>query len=129
MGQQPIVVENSPDEGSMELNVSHEDGYVLAATAGRIDETAEEPFREWLHPLVGQRGTKVILDLSQSQMITSTGLGQLVSLTVHANTCGSQVIVSAYTPFVAEVLGVSKLNRFFELADTVPEAVRRVLNG
>jgi anti-anti-sigma factor len=113
----------------MELKVCHEEGYVLAATVGPIDDSAKDLFRELLHPLVGQRGTKLVLDLSQSKFINSNGIGQLVQLTVNANTNGSRIILSACSPFVAVVFGRSKLNNFFEMADNVPDAIRRILNG
>lgn len=113
----------------MELKVSQEDGYVLAATVGPIDDSAKELFKELLHPLVGQRGTKLVLDLSQSKFINSNGIGQLVALAVNANTNGSRIILSACSPFVAVVLDRSKLNTFFAMADSVPEAIRLILNG
>jgi anti-anti-sigma factor len=113
----------------MELKVCHEEGYVLAATVGPIDDSAKELFREWLHPLVGQKGTKLVLDLSQSKTVNSNGIGQLVQLAVNANTNGTRIILSACSPFVAVVFDRSKLNKFFEMADSVPDAVRRILNG
>ena len=110
----------------MELELSHEDGYVLATAAGRIDDSAEALFQERLHPLVGQRGTKVVLDLSQSKYITSKGIGSLVSLVVHANSCGSRVVVAACSPFIAMALETTKLTRFFEIAATTSEAISLV---
>ena len=111
----------------MELKTSHEEGYVLAATVGTIDDTARELFNESLHPLVGQSGTSVVLDLSQSNLINSDGIGQLVSVVTHANTSGSRVVLAACSPFISEVLDRNKLNTFFEMADSVPDAIRRVL--
>ncbi len=108
----------------MELTVSHESGYVLASTMGAIDDSAGELFREYLHPLIGQRGTRLVLDLSKSNFVTSPGLGQLVSLVVHANTNSSQVVLAAPTPFLSVVFDRSKLRTFFTLADTVAEAIR-----
>jgi len=111
----------------MELKLSHEDGYVLAATSGAIDANARGMFREALHPLVGQSGTKVVLDLSQSSFITSDGISQLISLVTHANTNGSRVVLAACSPFISVVLDRTKLNKFFDLAESVPEAIRYVL--
>ena len=112
----------------MELEVSHEEGYVLATAAGTVDDAAEKLFRESLHPLVGQCGTNVVLDLSRSKLIDSNGIAQLVSLASHANSSSSRVIVAACSPFISEVLSRCKLNRFFEMADSVPVAIRRVLD-
>jgi anti-anti-sigma factor len=107
----------------MELTVSHEAGYVLACTQGAIDESASELFREYLHPLIGQSGTKLVLDLSKSNFMSSPGLGQLVSLVVHANTNSSQVVLAACSPFLSVLFDRSKLNTFFTMAKTVAEAL------
>jgi anti-anti-sigma factor len=107
----------------MELKVSHEQGYVLAATSGAIDDAARDLFREGLHPLVGQSGTQVVLDLSQSNFITSIGIGQLVSLVTHANTSGSRVVLAACSPFISVVFSRCKLNKFFDMADSIPDAI------
>ena len=111
----------------MILNISHEEGYILAATLGTVDETAREPFRESLHPLVGQSGTKMVLDLSQSNFMNSSGIAQVISLVTHANCSGSRVVLAACSPFISEVLSRCKLNRFFEMADSEPDAIRLVL--
>ena len=111
----------------MELKISHEEGYILAATAGTVDDAARELFRESLHPLVGQSGTNVVLDLSRSNFINSNGLAHLVSVVTHANTSSSRVVLAACSPFISEVLDRCKLNRFFEMADSVPDAIRLVL--
>jgi anti-anti-sigma factor len=111
----------------MELEVSHEGGYVLAITVGTVDDTARELFKDSLHPLFSRSGATVVLDLSRSNLINSDGIGQLVSLVVHANTSGSRVVLAACSQFISEVLDRSKLNTFFEMADSVPEAIRRVL--
>jgi anti-anti-sigma factor len=112
----------------MELQVTHEEGYVHAQTRGPIDDDAEGLFREYLHPLVGQKGTHLILDLSQSDFITSNGVGQIVLLVAHANAQSSRVIIAACTPFVGIVMNRCKLDKYFEMCDSVAEAIRAVLD-
>lgn len=102
----------------MELKLSHEQGYVLAETRGPIDDSAGDLFREHLHPLVGQRVTKLLVDLSGSERINSIGIAHLVKLVTDANTHGSRVVLAAAAPFVAGVFGVTRLNKFFDLAET-----------
>lgn len=106
----------------MQLTLTHEAGYVLARTQGPIDESAGEPFKEHLHPLVGEGGAKIVLDISGSPRINSIGISQLVRLVSDANTNNSRVILAGATPFVASVLNVSRLDRFFDMAETVPAA-------
>jgi anti-anti-sigma factor len=110
----------------MELHVSHEDGYILATTDGLIDETTGGLFREYLYPLVRQKGTKVVLDLSKSPRIDSSGLGALVQLVVNANTNNSQVVLAATTLFVSTVFARSKLDKFFDQAESVSEAISQL---
>ncbi|MHC4402909.1 MAG: STAS domain-containing protein [Planctomycetota bacterium] len=112
----------------MELHVSYEDGYVLAESIGPIDDSAETLFREYLHPVIEQRGAKLVLDLSKSQRMNSVGLGRLVMLVVNANNHGSHVVLAACSAFVSEVVGRSRLDRYFETAETVPEAISRILD-
>jgi anti-anti-sigma factor len=111
----------------MELKVSHEVGYVLAATSGPVEDSARELFRELLHPLVGQAGTNLVIDLSQSNFITSNGIAQLISVTTHANTSGSRVVLAACSPFISVVLNRCKLNKFFDMTETVPDAIRLLM--
>jgi len=113
----------------MELRVSREEGYVLANASGLIDDSAGDLFREHLHPLVGQRGTKLVLELSLAKRVNSAGLSHLVMLVTNANTHGSRVVLAACSSFVSVVLSRSKLDQFFEIAETVPEAIERVLDS
>lgn len=110
----------------MELTVSHEDGYILASTQGSIDETARPLFAEYLHPLVAQAGTGLVIDMAASPRINSEGLSLLVKLNADANARGSRVVMAAATPFVQNVLAVTHLDRFFVLHPTLSEAVAAV---
>jgi anti-sigma B factor antagonist len=108
---------------TMELTVSYEDGYVLGATLGAIDESAGDGFRDLLHPLIAQSGTRLILDLSRSDRINSLGLAQLIRLVADANTHGSRVVLAAPTPFVGQVFDVTKLNTFFSIQPSLSLAI------
>jgi anti-anti-sigma factor len=108
----------------MELRVTPESGYVLANTIGPIDESAEKPLRQHLFPLVAEPKQKLVLDLSHSAHISTAGIGQLVSLVANANSHSSRVVLAACTPYVAIVLSRCKLDKYFEIAATVADAVR-----
>jgi len=110
----------------MDLTVSRQEGYVLAAATGRIDDSADGLFREHLFPLLAQAGALVVLELSQAKFISSHGIGHLVTLAAHANSSSSRVILAACSSFVAIVLSRCKLDGFFEMADSVDDAVQRI---
>ncbi len=117
---------NESEVKTMGLTISVLEGYVLAASSGRIDDSADGVFREYLFPLLGQSGTKVVLDLSQSKLISSHGIGHLVSLVAHANSNASRVILAGCSPFVSIVISRCKLEGFLEMAASVEAAVQRL---
>ena len=110
----------------MEVSVTRHDGYVVARTGGNLDETARDPFREHLHPLFAAKGTRLIVDLSDSTRINSAGIGNLVALVADANTNSSRVILCGMQPYVSMVIGVTKLDKFFEILPSLDEAIERV---
>ena len=110
----------------MELTITNQDGYVLAKTKGPLDDSARQPFRDQLHPLFATPGTLLIVDMSGSPRINSQGVGNLVALVADANTNSSRVIFCNLMPFVATVISVTRLDKFFEIAGTVDEALTRM---
>ena len=107
----------------MELTLSARDGFTIATTKGVLDDSAKEPFREKLHPLVGEKGTKLIVDLSGSPRVNSPGIGNMVALNADANTNGSSVVFCNIQPYVAMVISVTKLDKFFNIATDVDAAI------
>jgi anti-anti-sigma factor len=108
----------------MDLALSTHDGIPVATTKGNIDESARGAFREQLHPLIGQSGARLIVDLGGSQRINSPGIGHLVALTADANTNGSKVVFCNIQPYVAMVVGVTKLDKYFLIAADVDAAMK-----
>jgi anti-sigma B factor antagonist len=109
----------------MELTLRTRDGFTVAATSGPLDDTARERFREQLHPLVGVKGTQLILDLAGSQRINSPGIGNLVALTADANTNDSRVVLCNLQPYVSMVISVTKLDRFFTIVTDLDAAIAK----
>ena len=107
----------------MELTLSARDGFTIATTKGVLDDSAKEPFREKLHPLVGEKGTKLIVDLSGSPRVNSPGIGNMVALNADANTNGSSVVFCNLQPYVTMVISVTKLDKFFNIAADLDAAV------
>ena len=68
---------------------------------------------------------RVVIDLSETKMIDSTGLGELMNCVTKARLRGGEVVLLAPTPFVAGVLGVTRLDHWFEIHDTLEAARRR----
>src|SRR5438309_10894017 len=99
----------------MELTLSTRDGFTIATTNGVLDDSAKEPFREKLHPLVGVKGTKLIVDLSGSLRVNSPGIGNMVALNADANTNSSDVVFCNLQPYGNMVISVTKVDKFFNI--------------
>ena len=107
----------------MEIHVSQEEGYAFARLSGAIDELASDPFRSELHPLFANRGTKLVIDLSDCDRINSRGIGNLVVLVSDAHTRSCRVVLASPSTFVKSVFEVTKLNTYFTVADGMAHAV------
>ena len=111
----------------MELTVTHQEGYVVVQTDGPIDRSAGDLFREYVHPLIGQGGTRVVVDLSGSPRINSEGISVLTLLVADANTNKSRVVFASPSPFVGNVLAVTRLIAFFDVEVSVAAAIENVI--
>ncbi len=110
----------------MEVNVTQHDGYALAVTHGALDDSTAAIFREQLHPLFNDRGVRLVVDIADSPRVSSEGLSAMVRLTSDGNTRGGAVVFVAPSIFVREVLKVTRLDKFFDIADTLSEACERI---
>jgi anti-anti-sigma factor len=108
------------------LHLSHEDGYVLGAVHGPIDDSAGALFREYLSPLLAVHGTKVVLDLSDCHRITSVGIGHLVNLVARANTQSCRIVLVAVSPLLQGVFHVTRLDKFLAIANDLGAALSRL---
>ncbi len=108
----------------VEITLSSKDGITVATTKGNLDESARAPFREKLHPIVGAKNAKLIVDLSGSERVNSAGIGNLVALTADANTNDSRVVYCNLTPYVSMVVGVTKLDKYFHVASDLDAAAK-----
>ena len=108
----------------MDITLTTQDGITVATTNGTLDDSAKGPFREKLHPIVGQKGARLIVDLSGCQRVNSPGIGNLVALTADANTNDSRVVFCNLQPYVSMVIGVTKLDKYFNIAADVDAAMK-----
>lgn len=67
---------------------------------------------------------RVVLDLSQVSMITTPGLGTLVSLSKFCKDQKRRLILCGLSPYVKEVFDLTRLSPIFEIKPTREEAIR-----
>ena len=101
-------------------------GLHVVRFSGELSGHDNQTIQKSLHPLIAPRDTAMIVDLAQLTAIDSGGLSQLISLTTHARLSHSRVILVGPTPFVAGILKMTKLDGWFDMADDIADAKRRL---
>ena len=100
--------------------------YTVASVVGELRADGADDFAERLHPLVAGHGARLLLDLSRLERIDSAGLSCLLTLGTRARLSGGRMILVAPMPMVAGVLEVTRLDTWFEIAQNLEEAERRI---
>lgn len=111
----------------MTVEIETRDGVSLVRLRGELSGGGS--FVSLVTNLLCGPGTRIVLDLTGVPYMNSTGLSELVHVTAQANIQEGRVILAAPSAFVAGVLHTSQLNRFFEIAPTVAEALARLQQG
>jgi anti-anti-sigma factor len=110
----------------MEINVDNRDGIHVVQLEGNLEATETTDFAETVTALLVGRGVRIVIDLAAVKFISSTALNDLVRVAAQANIQESRVVLAQPSPFVAGVLQTTQLDRFFDLAPSVEEALERL---
>ena len=78
---------------------------------GRLNMVAAPKLRELITDIVGGGDTRIVVDLSSTEFIDSSGLGALISGLKTARQAGGDLRIAAPTAQVETVLSLTNLNR------------------
>lgn len=106
------------DEGPLKI--------VQASGLLGVDEPGTAQYIQGVTDLMEKPGARIVLDLSGVSYVNSAGLGSLVRVVAQGNLQEARVVIAGATPMVAQVLELTKLNRFFEVCPDLAEARRRL---
>lgn len=97
-------------------------GVVAVRPRGKLNLMAASALREQLRSLVGSGATRLVVDLSEVDMIDSSGLGALLSGLKAARAAGGDLCITAPGPRVATVLKLTNLGGILKAVDSVDTA-------
>ncbi|GAB86024.1 MULTISPECIES: STAS domain-containing protein [Gordonia] len=95
---------------------------VAITPAGRLNMVAAPKLRDQLHELVGAGSSRIVVDLSGTDFIDSSGLGALVSGLKVARQAGGDLRIAAPTEQVVTVLELTNLNRVLRVHESADSA-------
>lgn len=97
-------------------------GAVVVRPEGRLNMVAAPSLRQELHNLIERGTTRLVVDLSATDFIDSSGLGALISGLKLARQAGGDLRIAAPTTQVETVLSLTNLDRVLRAHPTADAA-------
>lgn len=104
------------------LERTDRDGCAVLAVRGEVDMATAPRLREALLIMVTEGHLQLIVDLSHTEFLDSTGLGALVTGLKRVRSKGGEMRIVCTSPRVCKVFEITSLDRVLALFDSVDEA-------
>ena len=99
----------------MQININTQGNETVATLIGRLDTPASIELAEQFDILAGKAGGTVVLDCTQLEYISSSGLRLFLTLRKAAATKGGKVIVRGINSDVRSVFMITGFLNLFEI--------------
>ncbi|MFH1419124.1 MAG: STAS domain-containing protein [Planctomycetota bacterium] len=110
----------------MTFEVENRSGATIVRLSGDLTGRDEGKLVKAVAEMLDREGAKIVVDLAEVSVVSSAGLGDLVRLAAQANSQDGRFILANLTPFVADVIRNTQLNKFFDLAEDVDTALAQL---
>ena len=110
-------------ESELKIDCRQEGEHRVMALAGSFTPHACDLFREVAEAEVGKAATHLIVELSDLEQITSSGIGNLIWLDRDCRTAERKMLVVNDNPTIQRILELTGLDQHFTMARTVEEAL------
>lgn len=107
---------------SFGLDASHQGDCAVLRVNGEVDLATAPRLREALTSLVTEGHLRVVVDLSGTDFLDSTGLGALVTGLKRVRAKGGEMRVVCTSERVAKVFEITSLDRVLPLYESVEQA-------
>lgn len=102
----------------LDVVVLEHEGDTLLRVVGEIDSYTAPLLRRRLVEQVDRRAGEVVVDLAETSLIDSTGLGVLVSAAGRLREGGGRLVVLCPSPFIREVFAMSGVDQLIDVVAT-----------
>lgn len=100
----------------MKLNITESEGKIIAALSGRLDTAASQQFAADMLPLINNAHKNIVLDCTELEFISSSGLRQLLALRKESIAAGGEIIVTGVNESVKQVFAITGFYSLFTFA-------------
>jgi anti-sigma B factor antagonist len=108
----------------MRVDTEVADGVAVVQPQGRLTMVAAPQLRQLVAETVTSGRTRIVVDLSATEFMDSSGLGALIAGLKTARQAGGDLRIACLGPQVATVLQLTNLDRVLRPYDSVAEALR-----
>ena len=110
----------------MELQAEvHDDWKIITPAEKRLDACVAQSFKTALSETVTDGSKQIIIDLSNVEVIDSSGLGSLVFFKQFAGE-EARIVIASASASVVSVLKLTHLDRVFKIVDKPQEVLEKV---
>lgn len=109
--------------GAMEIQNQVQDGVHIISLRGRFDAPSAPDAERALRELLQQGMSRVVLDMSEVEYISSGGLRVVIMLTKALEKVGGELKLCGLTPFVSEVFKITNLSKRYEICANREQAL------
>jgi anti-sigma B factor antagonist len=107
----------------MEITQTETNGIAVVALRGRLDTNTSVTLEEELLNLAGEKSRRIVIDLSELDFISSSGLRVLLSAGKKSKTVNGGIVLCALDEHVKQVFDVAGFTMLFNMYPSQEEAV------
>jgi anti-anti-sigma factor len=107
----------------MEISEQREGDIIVLSPTGRVNNETSPAFQTKLLACVGSAATKVVIDLSGVEYISSAGLRALMMASKQSKATDGRLVVAGLTPMVKEIFAISRFSLVVQVFETTAKAI------
>ncbi len=109
------------------IEIQDKDGITFVRVGEkRVYQNIVVPFQEELISIIDQGNERLIIDLSEVDVINSSGLGVLILASDRLNKIGGKLVVMGLSPLLKELFQRMRLNTLFIVVESQEEALSEI---
>jgi len=108
---------------TMNVNETRRDGYLIVTPVGRLDSNTSPAFDRHLSGVIARGDTRLVVDLSQVEYISSTGLSAFLSAAKKIKAAGGRLALSHLNSRIRLVFEMSGMLRLFPTYASTDDAL------
>ena len=111
----------------MKFEIEDVGTYHVARFSGILDGSIRAFASESIHPLIEDKESRILVDLSGVERLTSEAIAVLVTMVSRSNSKGSRIIFVNPSPFVHAIFEITKISKFLETYESTEQGLDRLL--